>query len=190
MLIQHNESVCLELIMFPLLLQRRPFHFTWKASALLLLINEAGLKPPCKMNLGTAPPSPVDVEVRPQKATELCCGKEVRPGEHQPCSGCVGGDDEHNARYHHPSSGLQPPPQVPARKRRAPVSSWAWALSSYVPRGTSLTWLCPCLLGCKSEISFGFACLSWFCVYTELCSSKASIIITTYWILFYAFNIV
>ena len=122
MLIQHNESVCLELITFPILLQWCPFHFTWKASTLFLLINEDGL-PPSKMNLGTAPPSPIDMEAQLQRATELCCSKELCPGEHHPCSACIGGDDKHNAQYHHPCSGLLPSSQVSTRKRRAPVLS-------------------------------------------------------------------
>lgn len=53
-----------------------------------------------------------------------------------------------------------------------------------------LTWWCPCLLSCRSDTTLAIS-LSWFGVCTELSSSKGLviIIIPTYWILFYAFNI-
>lgn len=49
---------------------------------------------------------------------------------------------------------------------------------------------CPCLLSCRSDATLAIS-LSWFGVCTELSSSKGLviIIIPTYWILFYAFNI-
>lgn len=140
----------------------------WKASTLFLLINEDGL-PPSKMNLGTAPPSPVDMEGQLQRATELCCRREVRPGEHHCHSGCIGGDDKHNAQCHHPCSGFPPSCRVPARKRRALILSWAWALTSYLPVGVSFVWLCQCSLGCKSEVPLAiWLSLLILCVYRAL----------------------
>lgn len=167
-----------------------PLTFTWKAFTLSLLINEDGLPPP-RMTLGAAPPSPVDMEAPLQRATELCCRREVHPGEHHLRSACFGGCGKHNSAITLPLAFHLLVESPPGREglpcwaelgRRAVTYPWARLLPGCAHIRSAA----------KGRDLLLFASLSSFCVYTELCSSEAFIIIviTTYWILFYAFNIV
>lgn len=68
------------------------------------------------------------------------------------CSGCLAGDDEHKSLFYQPCSGLLPPSQASARRRRVPVLSWAWALKIFLP------WAC-LLPGCSHVCSATSLCL-------------------------------